>query len=155
MKSNPELDAFIAQYSAPTPTKTLEEVRALIDANIGTINEVRVMNYMFEMTAIRILQVRSRKGNSKTNGLPPQMFEYVKGICEDAANAIIKQDVGYFVRKYQYKQYVKARLTKNDPEFWMGPFHTPALTLSGSGKVKAYTALENALRVSDHVFKTK
>ena len=124
----------------------------MIKDNRGVINEIHIMNCLFEMTSIRMSQVRARKNKSGSGGLPPSLFEHLEGISENAANAIVKHDVGYFARKYHYKQYVRTSLTKRSEKFWMGPFHTPAVTTTGNGNIKAYGALQQALRSSQYAF---
>lgn len=146
---------FIKQFSAPPSTKTQDEVIALINAHQGDINDLHIMYCMFEMTPSRQAQVRARRRKTDTSELPPRIFSHVKGICEEAANAVVKQDVTYFVKKYQYKQMVLTRETIKSELFWMGPFHTPAITASNSGKPKAYPSLKEALIFSTTVFKSK
>ena len=148
-------EEFIAKFSVPKSTKTQEEVIALIEAHQGDINDLHIMNCMFEMTPTRQAQVRARRRKTATSEMPPRIFNHVKGICEEAANAVVKQDVIYFVKKYQYKQMVLTRETPKSAPFWMGPFHTPAITASHSGKPKAYPSLKEALTFSTTVFKSK
>lgn len=155
MTDDQEQAEFISKFSAPPSTKTQEEVMQLIADNQGTINELHVMYCLFEMTAIRRSQVRARASRSTTGGLPPRLFDHVQGICEEAANAIVSQDVGYFSRKFEYKQYVLTCESKNHTPHWMGPFHTPAITISTSGRPKAYPTLKEALIHSTTVYKSK
>jgi hypothetical protein len=146
------------QMSAPPSTKTEEEVIELIKANRGLINEVAVMCGFFELTPAKATQARARRAadpNCKSLGLPSAVMDNAVSISDEAAEAIIKKDVGFFVRKFKYKQYVKTSETKGGPPIWMGPFHSPVVTQTIAGKVKPIVSLRRALDESALIFNTK